>query len=912
MREENKNIKLNSSEESKQSLLMQNDELVIKPIGVDGDKDIKKIQSTGDPKHIQGQSLGQAQGRNASKGVHVVAKPESDGKKNVFDVRLKSLSGDINRNKQKKVVKAEEKPLQLFIFRKLRTKSFFASFVVTVSFMLFSAVLFGVSVFADISYDSYKSVSVHEGVSFAGKDNGPVREGQVIDTTGTNGVVMSIGERGIIRLGENTVVTLESEDDDSHLYEFNLKKGSLWGNSLFDESSFVVKTDYSNLYAPSASFSVVVDNLKTDIYSDKHDVRVDLVADNEVINTLWIAQGNQAQILHSKIRSKKETIKKLLYSKLIKEFSYGRLNDKKKKESPWITFQLANDISYYNTLETAYMTDVNNRGLRTIAVGSLRSQAKSFLSGIQSILTFNQNKKDKYILDALFENVNDAQYLFLQGDDVDGNIRLSLFNNDINETLLSADTTIKAELFKKLNEKYYELSLFSPGDELFSVKQAMFKNLTGMPMTQFLNITGDFDFLTAKLNDVYEALGSGSVDLNELFSEYFDLYAKYTKPYAEKMDKIGDQVIRQNILVDNLLFQTPELYKLDFFDQKKKMEGDYLLALSSGTDKKEQRQTFISNDIDLLSRVRYFLFKDRLDTADARQIVYRLIKDIEVYQEGTVDIAAVNDLFNRRLADFGVFWEYLQATEYSSGQLHGASHSERFEAFKKIQEQTASFDDIRKEILGGTEISQESVTEITKRVIGDLDNAEIYNVQLGTYTDASKTKIPILSARVSGIKFRATYDWDRQLLSNIIVGNLVISQDGVKLIKAKKFIAETMTSLSRAEEKQNVVSVSNKKDELADVKRVAKVFLAEKFSKMGIVITTEDVELIDLDAGHYKVNNVYFTDRQKAVFSFEYRTGDDKVSNLVIKTKKGDKRVGDTFPSLFINDLVLKIYDESS
>lgn len=898
MPEENKNIKLGEGSENQKELSMQNDELMIAPMG-----GVQQPEVQAEQPEVQAEQSN----------TQIVAKPKNEDKKDVFDMQVEDLSKKARKCSAEKVIKSEAKPLQLFVFRKQKSGSFLESLVATVSFVAFAAIIFAASVFADISYDNYRVEFVHEGVTLVSENPISLKGGQVINTVGTDGAVMIIGQRGVVRLGSDTVATLESMDGDSKIYTFNLEKGNLWGNSLFDQSSFVIKTNHSNLYAQNASFSVVLDDLKTTIYSEKHDIEVDLIADNKVINTLWIAEGNQAQLLHSKIDSKKETIEKLLYSKLTKEFSYGRLNDKKKKDDPWLTSQLQQDISYYNTLQTSYTADVNDKGLKTVSVGSLRSQAKSLLADMQSALTFNQNKKNEQVLNSLFENVDDAQYLFLQGNDVDGKVRLSLFNNDIQEVLMVADENVKNELFHRFNEKYYELSLFIPGDDLFPVKQLLFEKLSDASMAQFLETEDNFVLLTAKLNDVYEAVESSPVDLNTLFTEYFELYSEYTRPYEEKMNEIGDHIIHQNILVDNLLFQTPELYKLEFFDQKKGMEGDYLLALTSSRDKKEQRQTFISNDIDLLSRIRYFLFNEQLDPKDARQIVYRLIQDIEDYQEETIDVAAVNELFNKRLADFGIFWEYLQATEYSLTQLHGASHSERFEAFKKVQEEVVSFEDIRQEILGGAAISEESVEEIIAGAQKDLEEAGIQSIEFGSYTDTARTKIPMLSARVGGIEFRATYDWDRQLLSNIIVDNVVISQDGVKLFKAKKFITETIASLSRAEEKEVTQSVSGQEeDEFADIKRVASVFLAEKFSKMGMVITMNNVEILDLDAGHYRVTDVYFTEQKSAVFSFEYKTSDDKVNNLVIKTKDGEKSVDDTFSSMFINDLVLKIYDESN
>lgn len=923
MPEENKNKKPENQKKSS----VENDELTIAPISEEGagisitpqggeekvaeDKQDSLNMQT-QPQQEQSQPQLQSEPQEAKKGVEVVAKPKKEEETDVFDMQLENMSKEVKQNKNDEIIKSEEKPLQVFIFKKKKRGSIAESLVATIAFLLFSGIIFTAGVFADISYDEYKSEFAHTGITQISDVPMDLTEGAVVDTSGEDGAVLLIGERGIIRLGSDSKLTVDSIDEENNKYTFDLEKGNLWGNNLYGKSSFSINTPYANLYSDNSSFSLIVDESKTTVYSEKYDTKVDIIADNKVINTLWIAEGNQAQLLHSKIDSEKEKIEKLLYSKLVKEFNYGRLNETKKKEDPWLAAQLQNDISYYNQLQSDYAQKINDKGLKTVSVGSIRSQAKTLLADVQNALTFNQSKKNEQIINSLFESVGDAEYLFLQGNDVEGNVRLSIFRDDLNQLLTSGDQQVKEILFDKISEKYYELSLFVPGQELFPVKQVMFEKLNEASLSQFISEDYRFTLLTAKLNDVYEAVDLSPVDLNTLFTEYFELYDKYTRSYQEKMSDIADNVIHQNILVDNLLFQTPELYKLEFFDQKKGMEADYLLALTSSNDKQEQRQTFISNDIDLLSRIRYFLFNEQLDAEDARQIVYRLIQDIESYQKENVNVAAVNELFNKRLADFGVFWEYLQATEYSSTQLHGASHSERFENFKKIQEEVLSYEDIRDEILGGEEVSQESIDEIVNNAKEELEEAGIQNIEFGTYEDLSRTKIPILSARAGGIEFRATYDWDRQLLSNIIVDNTVISQDGVKLSKAKKFITQTIAALSQAEEKETTTTVvTEEEDELAGVKRVASVFLADKFADMGMVITMDNVEVLDIDVGHYKVTDVYFSEEKSATFSFEYNTSDDKVSNLVVHTQNGDKSVDDTFTSRFINDVVLKIYDEN-
>ncbi len=902
MEGKNKNKQDNSDKSENKQSSMQNDELTIAPIA--GDSSAKE-DSSGDEKQDHDSFKNPSESK-------VVAKPEKD-EEDVFAMDFKETKKK-QPSEEKKVIKDENKPLQLFIFQHRERKSFLESFVAMVSLVLFAGVLFTASVFADISYEEQKSDFKHEGITLMAETPLSLREGSVVDTSDTGKYDLLIGNREVIRLGEDTVLKVVSIDGDEYI--FNLEKGNLWGNNLYGPASYTIYSNYVNVSARNAAFSMIVDENKTNVYTEKHDVKVDLVYDNKVINTLWAAQGNQAQILHSKIESDKEKIAKLLYSKLIKEVGYGRLNDKKKKEDPWLARQIQNDIAYVNNVKKDYTQKIDKRGLKTVSIGSLRSQAKSLLADLQAALTFNQNKRDRRILADLFEHITDAEYLFLQENEVDGNVRLSLFESDMQKIIVDADKQFKDSVFNELVDSYNELSVFVPGDELYPVKKRIFDSLTSSPIRSLLNEDDSFYYLTAHLNDVYSAVDTNPVALNDLFSKYFVLYEIFTRGYTEKMDEIREHIIHQNILVDNLLFQTPELYKLAFFDNKKNMEKDYLSSLGTASEKQEQRQTFISSNINLLSRIRYFLFNERISTDDAYQIVYRLIQDIEEYQKEMDNIIAVNDLFNRRLADFGVFFEYLRATEYSSTQLHGASHEERFEVFKKIQEEVLSYEDIKNEILGEIPQTEESIEEFKLKIKKDLENAGIKDVEFSAYSDLEKKKIPILSARVAGISFRATYDWDRELLSNIIVDNVVISQEGVKLSKAKTFITQTMASLSRSKEKE-VVSFEvqpeeeNEEENENDVDRIARIFVAEKFSKMDMVITMDNVEIIDLDKGKYSISDVYFNEEKKAVFSFVYSTQDDKVDELVVQTKKGEKAVDNTFSSTFINDLVLKIYKES-
>ena len=351
----------------------------------------------------------------------------------------------------------------------------------------------------------------------------------------------------------------------------------------------------------------------------------------------------------------------------------------------------------------------------------------------------------------------------------------------------------------------------------------------------------------------------------------------------------------------------PEIYKLETFESKRSMENDYLATLAGSRDKREQRQTFINEKINILAKIEIFLFTERLDPVDARQIVFRLITDIEDLKENTLDIAAVNELFDRRLKDFGVFWEYLKSDEYSTTKLHGASHEERFEIFKSIQEKELSFEDIRLEILGSEEEKDSTADQILRAAKNELTKAGIEQIQFGTYVNTSN-KIPILSASVSGIEFRATYDWERKLIGNIIVEDELLIAEGLKIENAKNYVIQWHTKKYQA----TIVEEEEIEDEFDDVKKVAKVFVVGKLREAGIDLEESNVRIEDLAAGLYEISNVSFKENRQVKFDFEYSSKDGNVSNVLVHTLNGDKLIEKTFVLVFLDDIVFKIYDQET
>jgi hypothetical protein len=651
---------------------------------------------------------------------------------------------------------------------------------------------------------------------------------------------------------------------------------------------------------------------KVEVYADTHDVYVGIQDKGRIINDFWLAQGNQVVLSDSKIIEKAKTIEKLLYSKLVKEFNYGRLSAQKIKDDPWISSQRDMDSFYYKDIEIKTFTSIRNEGLKTLEADSFSFRTKALLTDVQTVLTFSEAKKTESLLDAMFNNLDDAKYLYFQGETIDGELRLSLFANDINNPEYLTNSLFQKSLYNRLSGELFSLLFVVPGEDLYPVKQELYNQLLANNMKEFLDQDALFDLLTYHMDDVYDTIDQNPLDAVPAFLAYTNTYNKVVGRYKNKLLDVEDQLKRQNVLIDNILFANPELYKLEIFESKKKMEEDYLLALKSGIEKKEQRQTYINSKIDLLTRIRYFLFNDEITADDARQIVFFLIRDIEDLQKDTLELVAVNELFEKRLKDIGLLWEYLKTPEYSATTLHGASHQDRFEEFKKTQQQEISYEDVREEILGTREVelTAEGILEQAEK---DLKAAGITDIEFGFYEDVNQPRIPILGAKTSGINFRATYDWDRKLFSSIIANDKLISEDGVKLSNVQQFIVQTFSSRAEVETPTTTrPAVKEEEDDpLKDVKNAAKVFLIQKFKQLGMVVEKESVEITDFNNNEYQINNVYFSENRSAVFSFAYRNSDNKVTHLIVQTRDETKEFDNEFDLTLLKKVVLKVYQDS-
>ncbi|MFC1811003.1 hypothetical protein ACFLZH_05870, partial [Patescibacteria group bacterium] len=324
-------INANNDQQNAENSPMQNDELVIKP-----------QNESATPQAPAPENL------TTQKNKHDITVTKKEVKtEDVFAVKLKELS---KKNEQKprrkkeekgiKVTREEEKSLQKVV---KEPRSFASALAKTVFVLFLGFGFFALSVFlqnalkveAEALFDDRYLLNIPqnenvlveiEDKQFQVQGTYEFKGGEKVNTQSVSGIYINLPLKGIIRLDQNTIVEIKGFDSSLNKYTLTLIEGNLWGNILNNFFDLRINAGDVSIIPSLSLFSIEYDGNRTNIYAQKHDISVEIMADDKVINKLWIAEGNQAQFLNTKIAQEAETIEQLLYSKLIKEFNYGRVS----------------------------------------------------------------------------------------------------------------------------------------------------------------------------------------------------------------------------------------------------------------------------------------------------------------------------------------------------------------------------------------------------------------------------------------------------------------------------------------------------------------------------------------------------------------------------------------------------------
>lgn len=684
-------------------------------------------------------------------------------------------------------------------------------------------------------------------------------------------------------------------------YVFSMRPGRIFGNfsnsitkvNIQASDKLVVIPDFSmfDLSYDETSSMVTLMNFSGNTYlgflsaSNPQSKYLDEYSD-VFENVLLVPAGVKVKISLGKID---ERLRAILYAKLAKEFSYGRISDSDKNDG-FIKNNLDEALKYSGTLK-----DYQRKRFKSLAQdsGNFSSTLYNFLS--KNLTVFEKKRNEQYL-----KNLKGSLYQ-----------SLTALNNDEADAALSEFSLAKDSLPQENFDKGYykdflsgilaDLVVFNSSDPEFKVLDY----LTGSSKDQF-----DKMFLVdlkvgAKGHDIYSDENVGPAyeqiykGVESIFGAMDDakVYKKFLSYY--------------NQFFDNLLLNFPELLKLPYFNMKGKIENELFKLYYGGQSKEELKQSFVSEKISLLNTLENFFFDEEIGLGDAKDVMTYLIQSIDDYMPAKTSKNAVMQLFENELKDIGNFWGYINSAEYSKSSLYGENHKQRFAVYLEEKNQVTSILDVQRDILGGNVIVAETPEDIKHEIEKTFSEAGASSVKVGEVSDVHERFVKV-SAVISSYEFNADYDRDYGYVKNVYAYGEKISESNVKIDALPQLLSKALSGIVKIADTNVNKPVPRNADASVtsetNAQKIAKTIIAKKMVEAGLSVTLEDVDVLDSTIALYRINNVPVEGINGLSVSFDYLANDGKVKNVYVLKGKEGKSLSGEFPLVELKGIVSDQY----
>ena len=591
-----------------------------------------------------------------------------------------------------------------------------------------------------------------------------VELGDIVSSEQNDAAVIVFSKDGEIRMDVDTKIQLESVDAQKTAFVFKLLEGRIWLNNRYSNADLNLLLDGGVVF-PGQSISVVkFKDGVAEIYSHEEDMVVGFLAkdysanklidefDDAVINKIYLPQGTQMTVFAEKIFQNKETVARLLFSKLVKEFNYSNFDKAQLSKDEWLSNNLSLDSSLTAKIRDGRLKKIRTRGLKYSTLEAANYKIDGSIRDLANSLTFSEKKVGDRNMEALYDLLYDAQYLFDYGRKVEATERLNTFTELAGQLFIVYGDELKVQYQERVKNEFEYLSFANPSDALYGLRQVLQKIYLDSIKGNKGELETKFNFLTEKINNLgYYAENNDSKNLKSTFDDYLASFKELTDRYKQELTKSITLIQRQNQALDNLFTQYPLLYRQNFFTGKLFVENKYLSLLPTTTDKTEELQAAIAQRIDFLRRLENFFLDGDVPLIDAQNILALLFTEISRIELPEQTQVAVSELFRQRLEDYGVFNRFLNSPEYVNSSGRGVSLKQRFDQFKKDNQEVVSIDELRselsKQVVAPTAATETSVVKpeiIDQPVIINEENV-IQNVdgqvtETTNQVDSSSTK----------------------------------------------------------------------------------------------------------------------------------------------------------------------------
>lgn len=538
-----------------------------------------------------------------------------------------------------------------------------------------------------------------------------IEVGDTVSSGQNSSTIITFSKDGEIRLDVDTKIQLQMVDEKKTAFVFKLLEGRIWLNNRYSNADLNLVLDGGVVFPGQSVSMIMVKDGAAEVYSHEEDMVVGFVDkdyssnklidefDTAVINKVYLPQGTQLTVFADKINQNKETVARLLFSKLVKEFNYSNFDRAELSKDDWLSNNLSLDSSLTAKIRDGRLKKIRTRGLKYSTLDAANYKIDGGIRDLANTLTFSEKKVGDRNMEALYDLLYDAQYLFDYGRKTEATERLNTFTELAGQLFIVYGDDLKAQYQERVKNEFEYLSFANPSDALYGLRQVLQKIYLDSIKGSKGELETKFNFLTEKINNLgYYAENNDFKNLKSTFDDYLVSFKELTERYKQELTKNITLVQRQNQALDNLFTQYPLLYRQSFFTSKLFVENKYLSLLPSTTDKTEEVQAAIAQRIDFLRRLENFFLEGDVPLIDAQNILALLFTEISRIELPSESQVAVSELFRQRLEDYGVFNRFLNSPEYVNSSGRGVSFKQRFEQFKKDNQEIVSIDELRSEL----------------------------------------------------------------------------------------------------------------------------------------------------------------------------------------------------------------------
>lgn len=760
---------------------------------------------------------------------------------------------------------------------------------------IFSVALVGVTLFFDEKLSASAPGSQIKEIEIIDKGSDAVfqktGDQYLLEAGNQAHLILVIANNSVLRLekGTNALLTLSAFGNFPRQANINLKQGRIWLNSLYSNLATQINTEVVQLSAEPGIFDIKYHNGTLDVTAFRRSIQVSFLG-----NRLIVPEARQISIAEAKIKNASETISKLRYSKLLKEFPYFAAE----KPDEWTLKNQQDDKIFLEAYKKKLFDEIQEDGsVLGLDESSMFFKFGSLMKNAGVIFTFDEEKKEKKKIALISDYIDDAAYATVIGKLDLANRRLGQFESFVAQL----DNNIKnySGWQNALALKADRFAFVQPQDDLFEVKIVL-RQLTGEP---------SIPLLQAAFNDVLDIAAAGTDQETE--QKTVTALRKFATVVSGTLNKISDfrlaeDIFFASVILNDFLSRNTDLLREEFLKTAELFEKTYLALIENKEQADDQRQFFISEKLKSIATLKSLIEKGNIPFQDGRKSILLIASQIEALQP-TFSDKAVLAYFQEQLNSLKPFIAFLRSQDAS--RVHGSFQEsfgefvERIDEYKKITELLLGAE-------GGVNISASRREELAGIVAADFTQLEITDVQILLPDDEDEARVKVINAKFEGKKMLATYDTSRKVFSNIIFGSEKIPH-AIKLENLKKFLLIKLGKLDLPKG-QTAEDLTEAASGQSLLEKVAKVAILEALQKVNISVDEKYLGFENLNEGVVHVRLATIGEGVDAkVFAFDVLQKGSVVTNLKVQTVNGEIPVNGAFGLKELSVKVEQIYQKA-